>query len=67
MRKIKRVYICDVCDAVELPRIRLSPCGMTHKTLPSGWEGVGSFHLCPACYEAFRQTIIKNREVNDDV
>ncbi len=64
MYKLKRVYICDACDAAALPRIRIFPCGGTYRALPEGWEKVGGMHFCPVCYEAWRNTDIKDKNTS---
>ena len=59
MYKLRRVYICDACDAVSLPGTWATPCGDIRKILPKGWEKVGGMHFCPACYEAWRLTVLR--------
>ena len=62
MKKIKAVYICDNCGAVDLPELYLS-CGDSWKDIPSGWMTIfGKMHLCPKCSEIYR----KLKEETDD-
>lgn len=65
MYKLKRVYICDACDAVALPGSWLTPCGDIVRLLPKGYEKVGGMHFCSKCYEAFRAAV-KSREVQHE-
>ena len=68
MYKLKRVYICDACDAVSLPKLRILPFGDDIKVMPAGWEEVGRMHFCPVCYVAYRQVVMQeeNRRASDN-
>ena len=52
MYKIKRVYICDICQKVGLPVTYYEPYGDCWKAPPEGWHTVGKYHYCKECYEA---------------
>lgn len=51
MYKIKRVYICDICQKVGLPVEYFDGFGFW-KGLPEHWHTVGKYHYCEECYEA---------------
>lgn len=54
MRKLCRVYICDVCKTVALPETAyddVADCFV--KRQPFGWYKFGKAHLCPTCERAF--------------
>ena len=54
MYKLRRVYICNHCGAVALPRVLCVGMDIV-RTMPSGWSTRdGSFHLCPDCYRAYQ-------------
>ena len=65
MKRLKTVYICDNCGAIELPELYLS-CGDIWKDIPSDWMTVfGNKHLCPTCskiYSKFKQEVEKENE-----
>lgn len=55
MLKIKRVYICDKCGKVALPKVVEQTNSdwviITKRILPNGWSRPFGFnkHLCPEC------------------
>ena len=59
MYKIKRVYICDICQKVGLPveHIDYFDCW---KGPPEGWHTVGKYHYCEDCFTAVKK--IKTQE-----
>lgn len=66
MLKIKKVYICDHCNAVALPELYLiDGVDDIQRGMPEGWENLGSsMHLCPICsetYKKFKSEVIKER------
>lgn len=69
MLKIRRVYICNKCGQVALPKIvtRSDDNGYIFKVrlLPNGWSRPFGFnkHLCPECTHDLR--IYLNFEKND--
>ncbi len=51
----RKVYICDHCGRVELPR-RADVCGVYgDEMLPNGWGDFGSSHLCSDCYYKWKR------------
>lgn len=50
--KLKKIYICDNCDKIELPLDSFDG----GKCMPLGWEQIGKReHYCYECAEAFNR------------
>lgn len=64
MRKLKRIYICDHCGAIALPKVDYYE-GYIFKSKPRGWIKLGKEDLCPECsliYEKFKKEIEGEKE-----
>lgn len=49
MLKIRRVYVCDICDKVALPEYVIDGNGKMHRMRPSGWERIYEMDFCNVC------------------
>ena len=59
MRKLKRIYICDHCGAIAIPKVDYFE-GYIFKSKPRGWTKLGKEDLCPECsliYEKFKKEV----------
>lgn len=55
MRKLKWVYICNLCGSVTLPEDGVDNMGESCKMLPDEWEQRGRSHLCPDCLKVLEK------------
>ena len=62
MYKLRRVYICDICDKVSLPGEYSSVFGDVIKSVPRKWQIVGKMHFCPVCYETWCSVILREKK-----
>lgn len=60
MYKIKRVYICDICQKVGLP-VEYCDYFDSWKGPPEGWHTVGKYHYCKECFEAVKKIKTKGK------
>ena len=62
MYKLKRVFICDICENVALPREVPDNMDGVVKVPPAGWRSNGKVHICSRCRGASKEDV---REVQD--
>ena len=65
MYKIKRVYICDICQKVGLPVEYFDGFGFW-KGPPEGWHTVGKYHYCEGCYKAVVEIKTKDKKEKEN-
>lgn len=63
MLKLRRVYLCDCCESVALPRY-LGTESQCYKILPDDWEHIAGKDLCPHCAHDFH-ILEKMKEKNN--
>ena len=66
MLKLCKIFVCDVCGEMGLPRYSRDEWGRIRR-LPTGWTRVGNKGecLCPKCtveHEALKRAIEKEKE-----
>ena len=52
MKRLRWIYICDLCGKIALPRLAYCGDGDAVKGPPENWVGLRDYILCKTCVES---------------
>lgn len=64
MRKFRKIYICDGCEAIALQQYHYFGVDV-YKEAPEGWGVVGGMDFCPKCYAAYKAVFAEKDGAED--